>query len=266
MNRIATFVLFAHVLFGPEASYTQSVTWDLTQTPSGGRIFCLSQSPSGTLFAGAENSGIFRSTNNGERWEQTLVSVTLWSFAADSAGNLFAGTYGPGVYRSTDDGKSWNYLPGIDDLILGLAVAPDGSVYASTFYDGVFRSTDTGQSWTRLNLNFSYWPTPVWMIASDPSGTIYAGPANRGIYRSTDSGSTWNYLSSTGQITGFSFIAMSPSRFVLATDQGIHKSVDSGKTCRVDSAVPERHALDWSTPPAKRTAEALGHSLGFEQR
>lgn len=230
MKRSVTLGLLISFCFESAELLAQPITWNLMETPSGGRIFCLYSLPSGTLIAGAENSGIFRSTNNGQSWQETLKAVTLWSFACDSSANLFAGTYGPGVYRSTDDGITWEFLPGIDDIILSLTVSPDNSIYASTFYDGLFRSTNAGSSWNHMNLSFPNWPTPIWLVASDSSGIIYAGPANQGIHRSTDRGATWSYLPSTGQLTGRSFIALNPSEFFLGTDQGIYKSVDSGKT------------------------------------
>src|SRR5262249_40457399 len=56
-----------------------------------------------TIFACANNSGVFRSTDNGRSWLPTnagLTNLNVFSFAMNGTG-LFVGTAG-GVFRSTD--------------------------------------------------------------------------------------------------------------------------------------------------------------------
>ena len=73
--------------------------------PEGGNIFFLAVSPAfdadGTVFAGTLGSGVFRSTDRGDTWEQVNHGLTSLfvqplelspAFATD--GTLFAGTLG----------------------------------------------------------------------------------------------------------------------------------------------------------------------------
>jgi hypothetical protein len=58
-----------------------------------------------TLFAGLEGPGLFRSTNNGEGWEQTsLTNIFIYALEVNQTG-LFAGTT-VGAFLSTDNGPS----------------------------------------------------------------------------------------------------------------------------------------------------------------
>ncbi len=62
------------------------------------------------MFAGTLNSGIFRSTNQGQSWTQVNTGLTTLDVRALAVigGHFFAGTRGGGgVFRSTDSGQSW---------------------------------------------------------------------------------------------------------------------------------------------------------------
>lgn len=66
---------------------------------------------------------------------------------------LFVGTFDSGLLRSTDDGEGWERLAGIDeDAVMSLAAAPDDpeTLYAGTEPSAVYRSRDGGERWTRL--------------------------------------------------------------------------------------------------------------------
>jgi len=231
---------------------SQSLTWQRTGGPSGGRIFHIACFANDVLIAGAENSGIFRSTNDGMNWQQTSLNYgTLECAARDSLGTLFAGTYGYGIFRSTDRGVNWTKLSNSPDGdILGLTVTPDNRLLASTFYNGLFGSTDAGVTWIQTGLLFSQWPTPIWSINSDPAGHLYAGPANRGLYKSTNNGSSWSYETSTGSATVFSFAVMSPTQFFLGSDWGVYKSLDGGSNwIDVNDGLTETHVNSVAVSP-----------------
>ncbi|MGB3650028.1 MAG: putative baseplate assembly protein, partial [Rivularia sp. (in: cyanobacteria)] len=63
-----------------------------------------------TIFAGTAGSGVFRSQDNGKRWQQVnnnLTDLEIRCLAINSNNNLFAGTAKGGVFRSTNQGDFW---------------------------------------------------------------------------------------------------------------------------------------------------------------
>jgi hypothetical protein len=75
------------VLYGQESGNPQTISWEQTNGPLGGSVQALVVHPNGQIFAGTANSGVFRSTNNGERWAQTsLTGVPIYSFAINAQG------------------------------------------------------------------------------------------------------------------------------------------------------------------------------------
>lgn len=132
--------------------------WEWTGGPGGGAITSLVTTPRGTLLAGFENGGLYRSLDGGLTWTQPTTGLT-WpccnysgSSLAASQTSVFLGTWGGGVYRSDDDGDSWfatGAIPGEGyPIVRGLAVCRFGDrVYASGNF-GVVRSDDQGMTWS----------------------------------------------------------------------------------------------------------------------
>ena len=153
--------------------------------------------------------GVFRSTDNGENWEevnQGVITTDVRALAVNPSGDIFAGTYPSfGVYRSTDNGETWTAVN--EGLTCGniwsLAINPDGDIFAGTAGcgTGVFRSTDNGDNWTLVNNGLT--STDIGALAINANGDIFAGTHSQfgvggGMFRSTDNGDTW-----TEQNSGF---------------------------------------------------------------
>jgi len=67
---------------------------------------------------------------------------------------LFVGTFDSGLLRSTDDGENWERVEGIEEeAVMSLAVAPGDpdTLYAGTEPSAVYRSRDGGDNWERLD-------------------------------------------------------------------------------------------------------------------
>ena len=222
----------------PTVCYSQSLSWQKTNGPYGGRVFLIASTPKGTLLAGLENCGIFRSTDDGETWRQTSVAdETPVSFVVDPRGRLFVGTYSAsGVFVSSDDGLSWSKSnSGLNqDGALSLAISTGNSIFAGTFYHGVFKSTDGGSQWTQLQLPITGDPAifPVWSMCADSAGNVYAGVAGQGLFRSSDGGQSWSLAGFQGSQTGDvgSLICPSPGEILAVAGYGIYRSTDKGAT------------------------------------
>jgi photosystem II stability/assembly factor-like uncharacterized protein len=198
----------------------------------GGRVTALAVAPGGvTVYLGAANGGVFKSTNSGVNWTPIFDDYGVYSIGAlalDPAdpGVLYVGTGeanasvdsydGAGLFRTRDGGQGWELLglaetarigrvavdPGNPDRIF---VAAMGTQFSTGPDRGLYRSEDGGASWTKvLFLNDS---TGVCDVAINPAHpeTVFCASWERvrhntyrraygpgcGIWRSVDHGATW---------------------------------------------------------------------------
>lgn len=116
----------------------------------------------GTILLALTGRGIYRTTNNGKRWNPLNGAVgTDWinSLAADgSRSAVYAGTTDSRFYRSPDRGVTWtrcgnglSLFPSVCGTINTIMVTPDGTVYAGTELGGAAVSHDAGRTFLRLN-------------------------------------------------------------------------------------------------------------------
>lgn len=167
----------------------------------------------GTVWAGVEIDGLFRSRDAGRSWQPVgrgLSSPDIHALALvpDNGGGkrLLASTNND-LNLSTDGGETWqplqvgrslpwSYCRGLAQLcgrpevvLLGNGDAPPGSAGV------VARSADGGRTWQPARMpgranstvwNFAVHPAaPEWMYASSVSGQVF---------RSTDGGESWDKL------------------------------------------------------------------------
>lgn len=123
-----------------------------------------------TLWASASRSGVYRSTNGGERWirvskglttdpQAQTVHVTEFrglAVAVDRTGSrvIFAGGF-DGLFRSDDGGHQWWTVDTLADHIVGLDVSPDfahdSTIAVASYVKGAYLSTDAGKTWNRID-------------------------------------------------------------------------------------------------------------------
>lgn len=190
----------------------------------------------GRLFAGNDAFGLFRSTDGGITWSNSLVTEGCNSFAVHPNGFLFAGlTYtGNGkVHRSTNNGETWSWvqLPNATNSFATqcFVFGNNGDVFAGSI-DGFFRSTDLGVSWTQSNTGLN--GRHVRVMAITPNQDIYLytlfSSSVDGLYRSTNRGDTWVRV---GLPPYFSSLVSSSSGVLFgASGPGVHTSTDNGQT------------------------------------
>ncbi|MFN0033946.1 MAG: T9SS type A sorting domain-containing protein [Saprospiraceae bacterium] len=102
-----------------------------------------------TTFGGTEwnriNTGFIR---NGVHLEQV--------FSMDANDSLvFAGTDDVGLFRSTDNGDNWVPVGGYNGDIRAIKIVGE-TVYYGTHFGGAYRSLDAGQNWSADNTGFVF--------------------------------------------------------------------------------------------------------------
>jgi photosystem II stability/assembly factor-like uncharacterized protein len=104
------------------------------------------------IYAGADERGIYKSTDDGTNWQEMnngLTNKRVRSLVINKKGDLFAGTWKGGVFISKDGANSWyrvnSGLVSLSDSlsIHCMCVDSSGYVYLSLGGGGVFRSMET---------------------------------------------------------------------------------------------------------------------------
>jgi hypothetical protein len=187
--------------------------------PDGGSVIALAFDPSlpGTVYAGTEFAGVWKSSDGGVSWSMTgpgLPSrgggVLALAVAGRSPSTVYAGTHGAGVFVSVNGGATWSPanagLPGFF-TVYGITVGAEApaTIYAygvETIFSGnsganysrAFKTVDGGATWTAADQGLTD-HIAVTALAADPTfpGRVFAaGSGGGGIWRSLDGGATWN--------------------------------------------------------------------------
>ena len=207
--------------------------WQQTNGPiygsGNGSVNCFAINSRDEIFAGNGNGLIYRSTDNGNSWTQSVVvkNYGLYSIVINSANEIFAAITGNGdsvgVYRSTNNGDSWvkTSLRGFN--IFSLAINSSGNIFAAVD-QSVYKSTDNGNSWTQSLISDSYRTNS---LAINSSGHVFVGTYN-GIFRSTDNGNTWMQTGSAIHDVMAIAINSSGDIYISTMEYGVYRSIDNG--------------------------------------
>lgn len=168
-------------------------------------------SSNGTLFFGGRSGqegsssndygiGIYKSTDNGNSWAQTVLSHGIAeTIATGKNGLVFVGFQAipdyydlRGIHRSTDYGVTWTHVANASEIfyVTEIAIHPNNDIYAGTYQDGLFRSLDNGNTWSKINGSL----TKINSIVFNLIGEIYVGTGDNGVFKSTDNGNTWSQI------------------------------------------------------------------------
>jgi hypothetical protein len=193
-----------------------------------GRITALAAAPDGTLFLGAADGGVWKSTDNGATWtpltdQQGTLSIGALLVVPGARGGytVYAGTgeantssdsyAGVGVIRSTDGGATWQQVGGAElNGALIFRLAQDGSrILAATSHGLYSFDTTSSANWTPVlqpggsstaNLNVANMITDVAVISGTGGQKVLAvagwrgGAPTNGFYLSQNGGNTFTYL------------------------------------------------------------------------
>ena len=190
----------------------------------------------GTLYFVSQGAGVFRTTDGGDKWQQTLAAGTYSSLSIDAHNtNVVYVASDKQIVKSVDGMKSWQtiYLetrPG--QKLISVIVDPFeyGIVYAATT-TGLIKSFDYGNTWKLLN-----WQQPQIsaLYQSNRNTAVLYALTNQGIFKSTNGANDWSNTTTAlkqykGALTIY-WVDFDPDRDImfLGTAYGIFKSTDGG--------------------------------------
>ncbi|TAL86535.1 MAG: hypothetical protein EPN74_04520 [Rhodanobacter sp.] len=220
----------------------------------------------GHYFGPNHERGVFRSTDGGKHWKQTLfinADTGIVDMAADPSNpkivyaaawqvrnypwlSYFQPNAGPGsgLYRSSDGGISWKRIGGhgwpTGSLArIGIATAGGGRVYAlvgdasSPKQSGLYRSDDGGATWQATS--HAGWLANDYFsrITVDPTDRDRLYAAGRSIRRSDDGGKTWHIFKGAPGGDDYHYLWINPKdprRMITASDQGAVVTLNGGQT------------------------------------
>jgi len=260
-----SFYLAVLLLSTSHVVLAQSFSWQRFSIPSvTSGINAIATKSNGTIFAGTDLNGIYRSTDKGTSWtrldtgqamwlslnpatglrETTMVGMqhSFYSLAVNNAGDVFAGSYVGRIYRSTDNGASWKLIlmrtgnDSIPSIITSFAFDNGGTMFVGTGGRGLFRSPDNGNTWDEMTLGTT---SPyVSSIIIDQHGTVFIGTHGGGIYRSGNGGLTW-HSENVGLYRVNCFALGVNGQTIAGTDAGIFRD-----SARIDTTSQSPLKLD----------------------
>lgn len=225
----------------------------------------------GTVYAGTEKAGLWRSTNCGASWTKintgrdadVLNSGSLWFLKADpgKADSLYLGSlYGsdPSLLKSTDGGANFDSLfPAGSNVAssvsynffqdAGIDITNPKHVVASFHADCtgdtgpmcLAESNDSGQTWRLFKGPRPGWGERAGMLVFDATTYIYHTWGD-GIFYTHDSGATWENVASG---SNFQMYKASDGYFYLGSAYGMVRSQDGHTWTKVGGTAPNGDAL-----------------------
>ncbi len=220
----ATYVATLYVSTNAGASWAKS-----DAGISAGNIKALISRPNGNggydLYAGTNETGVFRSTNSGNDWfsvNDGMTNASVHSFGILN-NTIFAGA-GFGVYGTTNNGASWSSMSsGLPFIVTVSAFTTrDTNIFAGTS-NGVYFSPNGGLNWTQRSSGITI---PGIRAMATFGSNVYA--AGNGIYVSTNDGISWTPTGSG--ITSNSIVAITQlgTDLFVGTQNGVFRSTDNG--------------------------------------
>jgi photosystem II stability/assembly factor-like uncharacterized protein len=231
----------------------------------------------GPLWKGGGERGLYKTTDGGKTWSQSLIKVGDYTGCSDVVMDpknpdvLFAATHqrerryfgmihgGPesALWRSNDAGKTWNKVgggfPNMGDLgRIGLNYAPSNpsimyaQVEGGAGRGGLYRSSDGGATWEKRN-SYDVQGQYYAKVVVDPGNPDRVYVMNTNIMVSDDGGRTETSLPTRYKHVDNHEIWVDPhnnDHYLVGCDGGIYESFDRAQNWIFKSNLPTAQMYD----------------------
>lgn len=215
--------------------------WTALGAGGAARTVAVSPNNPDLVFVGTENSGLFRTSDNGAHWIRMdippdYLSVQSILFVPTFPETLFV-AIGNAVFRSPDEGVHWfqsfRLEPSIDDFTSLVAGGPPASILSALTESGrLFRSFDMGHTWEEVTLPFDCANGELFTCLASEM-IVYAIAWTGDLYKSSDAGDSWNAVNLGGlhhqNSKCFAVHPQDPSLLFSACWEGVYRSSDEGR-------------------------------------
>jgi photosystem II stability/assembly factor-like uncharacterized protein len=232
-------------------NFVQKVTIDEKTKIGSIDILSLAVNPQNgnEIYIGTAKSGIFKTTDAGEKWQVLKISTgavgKAYAIAIDpiNVNTVYAASVVGGrgkILKSTDAGENWKEVytePSIGSFVLALAIdsAGSGKIFGGTTEGQIIFSDNSGDTWK----NMYKAQAGISKIAIDSmnSNLAYFGVSQGGLIRTRDGGKNFEDLSENGNLNGqqqfgsSTAIAVDPNRtgwVYVGTTTGLFRSKNGG--------------------------------------
>lgn len=207
------------------------------------------------IYIGTKESGIFKTSDGGEHWEQVVFPpIKTYGIAIDQGnGDRLYASGGfqdiAKLYRSDDAGKNWKEIytePGKGTVITALGSNPNApeALYAGTSAGVVIKSTNGGETWRNIYLAKGAVTKILFHKGAPEMVTLLV--ATEGVVFSTDGGTVWSdsqtqalapqapgvIEAQPATIGSLATDASNPSVLFAGATNGLFRSDNNGKTWR----------------------------------
>ena len=218
---------------------TTGLDWDIYQNRSIAKLLMDPNDPN-TIFA-ATSSGLFKTTDAGNNWEQLLYGVIDdIEFKPGDASIVYAIT--TKFYKSTDGGNTFienNELPNSYRVQIGVSENNPDYVYFFSSGSGIYRSEDSGESFTFRSSSPTAgnqsWYDLAFAVSHEDAEEVHLGEFNT--WKSSNGALTWELTSdwTWDNPIGYTHCDIHEMVFFggtlfVGSDGLINKSTDGGNT------------------------------------
>lgn len=221
----------------------------------------------GPLWSAGGERGVYRSTDGGATWSQTLkidehTGVTDLEFDPSNPDVIYAAAYqrrrhvwgflaggkGSGIYKSTDNGKTWRRittgLPSGEMGKIGLAVTPAdpsrvyATIEAAPEARGFYASQDKGESWEKRSSYLSGGTGPHYYqeIEASPTNPDLVYQMDVFLHATRDGGRSFqNIETGHDKHSDNHALWIDPAdgrHMLVGTDAGLYETFDGGQRFR----------------------------------
>jgi photosystem II stability/assembly factor-like uncharacterized protein len=192
-------------------------------------VYSIIPTPSGQLYTGLYNQGLWKSTDNGATWTKPFaynyLSISSILYISDS--EMYAGDGRKLLKSIGGSDASWYYaydgLFSISSEIYSFA-HNSKAIYVCSLDGSIAKSTNSGDTWTDVT---GYSTSTLHGLAVNDSGHVFAGQPQGGVYYTKDEGANW--LTNNQVHDPYVFIFTKKGTLLTGTrDSGIYRSTNNG--------------------------------------